>query len=438
VNTPNIPPLAGLATYEEASRPGLSVDENVERLRRYNRVKTFLYQVSAAFLNPSPEWEVKCALSLHLYLDAQHGLALRSRVSELRKPPHHLDEPLAAPLEAFLEESLRAQDTVELLAGIYGVLRPALRDAVQTHLEDINPVFDFPTARVLRQMLPEEEQMIAWGTQALAALTNDAADEARAEAWQAHLRAYLSAAGGISGLEPFLEAADVPAPRAVVPFVADVEPRRDARSGAIHNFHYRANDVYQDPEADWDERNLALMFKRLHEMDVPEMMASIVLQTPGRPWEYYADMARQLWDEARHAMMGEVWFAKYRIDWGRYDNHVGWSLHLNLDRTPLERHIILYSIEQGLMNGETGKRWEWKIAQTAGDPLATYLQDYDWADEVLHAQIGFWKRPARSTSAQLPHWKPAALPCRRKIGGPSLCVMCLARKAPPWLVWITL
>jgi hypothetical protein len=152
--------------------------------------------------------------------------------------------------------------------------------------------------------------------------------------------------------------------------------------------------VYLDPEADWDERVLALMYKRFHEMDVPEMMASIVLQTKDKPWEYYRDMARQLWDEARHSMMGEVWFAKYGMDWSHYPNHVGWAMFLNLDRTPLERHVILYYIEQNLMDRETGKRLEWVIAQEANDPLATYFQDYDWADEVLHAQIGRrWLKP---------------------------------------------
>ena len=49
-----------------------------------------------------------------------------------------------------------------------------------------------------------------------------------------------------------------------------------------------------------------MYYKRLREIDVPEMMASIIAETPGKPWGYYRDMTRQLWDEARHAMMGEV------------------------------------------------------------------------------------------------------------------------------------
>ena len=55
--------------------------------------------------------------------------------------------------------------------------------------------------------------------------------------------------------------------------------------------------------------------------------------------------------------------------------------------SPKQRHAVLYFIEQGLMP-RTGKRHEWVVAQDADIPLAVTLQDYDWADEVLHARIG--------------------------------------------------
>jgi hypothetical protein len=35
-----------------------------------------------------------------------------------------------------------------------------------------------------------------------------------------------------------------------------------------------------------------------------------------------------------------------------------------------------------------GKRFEWETGQASGNTLATLFQDYDWADEVLHARIG--------------------------------------------------
>ncbi|MDP6796143.1 MAG: hypothetical protein QGG00_12210, partial [Verrucomicrobiota bacterium] len=116
--------------------------------------------------------------------------------------------------------------------------------------------------------------------------------------------------------------------------------------------------------------------------------SSIIAETPGKPWGYYRDMTRQLWDEARHAMMGEVGFINLGIDWPAkvMVNHT-WSLSLNAQISPLERHAVLYFIEQGLMH-KTGKRFEWEVALQSDNLLSGLFQDYDWADEVLHARIG--------------------------------------------------
>ena len=99
-------------------------------------------------------------------------------------------------------------------------------------------------------------------------------------------------------------------------------------------------------------------------------------------------MTRQLWDEARHAMMGEVGFVSLGINWPQNVMvNFTWSLGLNTQLPPLERHGVLYFIEQGLMP-KTGKRFEWETAQAAHNPLSALFQDYDWADEVLHARVG--------------------------------------------------
>jgi hypothetical protein len=37
---------------------------------------------------------------------------------------------------------------------------------------------------------------------------------------------------------------------------------------------------------------------------------------------------------------------------------------------------------------KTGKRYEWEVGVASGDPLMATIQDYDWADEVLHAALG--------------------------------------------------
>ena len=100
-------------------------------------------------------------------------------------------------------------------------------------------------------------------------------------------------------------------------------------------------------------------------------------------------------------MMGEVALHAAGVPFYAYPIDMAASASLNREFTPLEAHILLWDIEQGLMPRETGKRWEWTIAGLDGDPLLVALQDYDWADEVLHAQIGRrWLRDAHSSAAE--------------------------------------
>ena len=386
---PRIPPLAAVCDYEAAQRPGYSVEQSVDLLRRYHFLKKQLVQLATAHLNRTPEWEVKSALSLHAWLDAEHASWMAQRVGEMREPPLRLEDDPDAGLRALIEEMLRAHDTVELLSGIYRVLRPALLAAYQRHRRETNPLVDHATCRLLRFMILEEEEMIAWGKSALVALlADDHSEQKRATGWEAHLTAYLDAAGGITGEAQPEPAEKLPAPRARQAYKLDLTPQRDRRFSGLFNTTTPADLVYVDELRGFAERNLALLFKRLREMDVPEVVAGIMAETRGKPWQYYHDMARQLWDEARHSMMGEVALAQRGLDWTRLPINVTFSYKLNRWLTAEERHILLYHIEQSLMPAKVGKRLEWEIARGSGDPLSTTFHDFDWADEVLHVAIG--------------------------------------------------
>lgn len=394
-----VPELCGLASYAEAALIGYSVDENVRRLLRYQWTERQLMTTLLSHLTAEPVWEVKCGYALHQWQDAQHVDALRTRIGEMRHPVPALDSAPDPALDALLEEALRSGDAVELLAGSYLVIRQALAEAYRRQLAESNPLVDQPTRRVLRAALQDHQEALAWATRALDALIRaEVSAGARASAWRAQLEAYLAAGGGIAGPAPE-QAAPLPPARAGKPFVPDFRPRRDARFSGVHHFEFPPHVVYNDPRVPADERNLALLAKRTLEMDVPEMMASILIERVEQPWEFQLDFSRQLWDEMRHAMMGTVAFEARGVDWTRLPLNVGFSLRLNLHASPLERQIVLYAIEQSLMPAETGKRFEYQTAVDAGDPLSAHFHDYDWADEVLHAQIGrrWLKREGIST-----------------------------------------
>lgn len=386
--SPGIPELAGLGRHADAARVGLPVDENVRRLLRYQWTLRRVMGAMVAHLPATPTWEVKCALALHQWQCAEHAEAIRQRIAEMRHPLPALDEAPDEALDRFLEELLRARTEVELVAGLYGVALPALVHAFRRHLVETNLLVDQPTRRILRWAVLELDEAVAWGVEARAALAPaPGAASAEARAWAEHLGAFLAAAGGIAGPTATAPMA-LPSPRATSPFRPDLHPRRDGRFSGQYNFVFPPHEVYNHPAVPADERNLALLAKRTLEMDVPEMMASVMVERTDLPWEFHRDYSRQLWDEARHAMMGSVAFTARGVDWTRIPLNVGFALRLNLHATALERMAVLFGIEQSLMPGETGKRFEYQTAVEAGDELSAHFHDYDWADEVLHAQIG--------------------------------------------------
>lgn len=381
-----LPPLAGIASLSDAMKPGLSVEECVRRLKRYHYAFKRLHQIFTARITAEPLYELKMGFSLHAHLCAEHVSALRKRVGEMREPPLGLEAVPDANLEIFFDEILAAPTTEELVAGLYEQALPALNAALEQHRRDTNPLVDQPSVRLCRFALLELGDMLQFGAQCVEALLDDAHRQEFA-GWFRLLENCLAAAGGLDGTQK--ASGDLtPRRHSAQPYRYDPVPKRDERFPDPYNMGVNAEVFLYDEQFPPEPKTLMMFYKRLREVDVPEMMASIITETPDKPWAYYRDMARQLWDEARHAMMGEVGFANLGIDWPKQVMiNFTWSLALNTQLKPIERHAVLYFIEQGLMP-KNGKRFEWEVGRASRNPLAALFQDYDWADEVLHARIG--------------------------------------------------
>jgi hypothetical protein len=381
----NLPALAGLCSMADALRPGLSVDQCVARLKRYHYALKRLHQIFTARITAEPIYELKSAFSLHAHLCAEHVTSLRKRVGEMREPPLGLEQVPDPHLEIFFDEIQAAPSTGELVLGLYDKALPALRASLERHRADTNPLADAPSVRLCRFALLDINDILAFGQQAIQSLVSSEFKE-QEEPWLALLDQCLSAAGSLDGTQP--QAMETIQRRySNKPFVYDGRPARDERFPDPYNMGVNAEVFLYDQRYAPQPKTLMMFYKRLREIDVPEMMASIIIETPGKPWEYYRDMTRQLWDEARHAMMGEAGFVQQGIDWRKVMVNFTWSLALNTQLKPIERHAVLYFIEQGLMP-KNGKRFEWEVGVASGNALAALFQDYDWADEVLHARIG--------------------------------------------------
>jgi hypothetical protein len=381
-----LPPLAGLLTMREAATTGLTVSESVERLKRLHWSLKRLHHAWIARIPATPIYELKMTFSLHAYYCAEHIDKIAKRVREMRQPPYGLEVAPDRILDTFFDEILAAPSTEGLVLGLYEKAVPAVVRALEHVLADTNKLFDHPTYRLARFALLEMREVQDYGVQAVCCLVKKE-DRTALRNWLTALDRMLAAAGDLDGKAARSEE-NVERQFSATPYHYDPVPKRDERFKDPYNMAVNAEAMLFDPKIDSLPKTIMLYFKRMREIDVPEMMSSILTEIRGKPWEYYLDMTRQLWDEARHAMMGELGFVSMGIDWTKIPFNFTWSLGLNTMLTAKERHAVLFTIEQGLMPKKTGKEYEWEVGMATANPLTAMIQDYDWADEVLHARIG--------------------------------------------------
>ena len=363
-----------------------SLDESVERLKRLHYVLKRLYETLTARITGEPIYELKTAFSYHAYLCAEQVTLIRKRVSEMREPPLGLDKIPHAGLERLMDEVIAAPTTETLLLGVYEVALPAVLRACKRLKVDAHPLADAPTVRIAKLIEFELSDAAQFGEVAIQQLVTSEVRET-AVLWLGVLCQCLQAAGELDGTQA--TSVDIPDPmHSREPYCFVKEPRRDERFQDSFNAGVNPEAFLYDERFLPRDKTLMMYYKRIREIDVPEMMASILVELgPQEPWEFHQEMMRQLWDEARHAMMGEVGFAAQGLDWRKIPINFTWSRNLNLQLDARERHGVLFFIEQGLMP-RTGKRYEYEVGMQSGDPLSGLFQDFDWADEVLHAQIG--------------------------------------------------
>ncbi len=371
---------------ERAVHSEWSLETSVSRLKRLHYVLKRLHETLTAKITAEPIYELKTAFAHHAYLFAEQVSLIRRRVGEMREPPLGLDKVPHPALEAWLDEILAAPSTPALLIGVYQQALAAVLAACARLQHEAHPLADAPTVRVAKLIAFELQEVAEFGDQAIACLV-DAEGAAELQPWVEHLGRCLAAAGQLDGTQP--ESGPLPPPwENHPPYEYQAEPRRDERFQDPYNAGVNPEAFLYDESFSARDKTLMMYYKRIREIDVPEMMASILVDLRDEePWPFHMEMSRQLWDEARHAMMGEVGFVAQGIDWQQIPINFTWSRNLNLQLDARERHGVLFFIEQGLMP-RTGKRYEYQVAYESGDALAALFQDFDWADEVLHAQIG--------------------------------------------------
>lgn len=371
------------AGLERVHAPGLSVAEAAGRLCRFAYVEQRLMRLFASRIVTIPERDVKVLMGRLQFEASLHASGLRARVVELRTSKSKLEHVPDPGLERLFDEAEQLPGTYPFLAVAIGLLKPALRDAYQQYLQDSNGVADYSSIRLIRQYLYDEAEHLRLLDLALADLP--ATPEAR-ETAAAHARALtplLIAAGGIDGTQPRGE---------LPPHVTDASPAkvldRLPRTLARDETLPRVWDFIKPPLEAVEAHLNYMMSIRLSEVNVAEGLAIVLCEQPDMSWSFYADISRHLWDEMRHSIFGEV-----AIE-ATYGDRAALALRdyegiYALEAPLLEQYAVLgLEVEGQNMRYPPGKRQEWEFARDmARHPLMTTLQDFDWADEVLHVNI---------------------------------------------------
>lgn len=345
---------------------GYDVDENAIRFSNYFHVLRELVHLSAGWLPLEPSFERKYALGDHLHDDARALSKVRRRLYELRTPSDYPGSPGPA-LTTLLDQLASADSPAAYVHVAYGSVKPALVSALRRHLDALDPVTDEPSQRLLDQILGRQQAHVAHVTQVtannlitdLGALPIELRSEPRA----------------LRQLPPLDEPARDP-------FI-EVTPGGDPYlSEALYVNDPDENHVPTDPE---EQRHF---FHGLMDAELcaAELMARNMHEHPDMPWDFHVDMARQVWDELRHARVHEILMrTELGCHWGDYP--IGFSYFKSIYALDLLGRLALFNgtSEQKAMWRHSHRR---KVLVELGQENVAKVFDYLLADEVPHVHNG--------------------------------------------------
>jgi len=129
------------------------------------------------------------------------------------------------------------------------------------------------------------------------------------------------------------------------------------------------------------------------ELSAAELMARNSHEHPEMPWDFHVDMARQCWDEIRHAeILDRLMATELGCHWG--DHPVGFSQFRSIYALDLLGRLTLFSDTGEQMATRHSHRRE--VLIELGQESTARVFDYLLADEAPHVRNGMrWARELR-------------------------------------------
>ena len=347
------------------SRPlGYDVDDNAARFSNYFHVLRELVHLTHGWLPLEPSLGRKYRLADHVHDDARAVSRIKRRLYELRHPSDYPGAP-SPELAALLDRMARARTPRDYQEVAYREVKPALIHALRVHIEGVDPVSDEPSLRLLRKLLARQARHV---------------DEV--------------AAGSQAAPGPDLGSLPVrlreERPLAVLPPleqpVRDEHVRVSDEGDPFLSRELYVNGPENHVPTDREEQRHFFHALLDAELCAAELMARNSHEHPEMPWDFHVDMARQVWDEARHAKVHELLMVEeLGCRWGDYP--VGFSYFRSIYAYDLLGRLALFNgtSEQKAMWRHSHRR---KVLLELGELRIARVFDYLLADEVPHVHNG--------------------------------------------------
>ena len=346
-------------------------------LKNLGDFQTELARTLAGFLPSLVVWQQRKELPHLTFRLLRRVQDLRQRGRELGVSFGEMHFSGAVAGRALLDKLCHAPSPADLFQAGMVVVDTALIKAIDDYLKRNDDIYDLPSVASLEADRDELKAQIAWAQNALRQL----ADEQDSVPSQQFLRAISEACVDLPKILSEHNARPTDAIKTgrrigMLPF-------DDAKlPSGFHHLEFGPEALAKD--ADYAARSRYHAVNFLQEVQAADSCASMLFEAPDMPWDFFLDLSRHTWDEARHAMFGEAKLAEL----GTSAAAAGLSTKAYCMRqtlTPLDRYAALSTQEADAF---PGKHAGLKDAIAHNDALSARAWSYDIADETQHLRFG--------------------------------------------------
>jgi uncharacterized ferritin-like protein (DUF455 family) len=352
-------------------KKGLGVFELTDRLRRAAYLEEMAIKHAAGWFITAPTYEIKYQLGYHAWNHAEHAGWIRERLQFLRggKSEVNVDPSLAA----WSDAALHAPNQWAYLKGAYVVQKAALLEFYLETYHLCDPSANAADRALIRRILPEIEEQIAWANEVLALDPNpDKSTE-----WAHTLSEMLQTIGGIrcAHAKPVGE---LQLPAATFRLIDTIIFDERIQNAPL----MKHEEKIQLPHRDAVIEQFRVFFNEAY---AAAMAASILFEAYEKhlPFKFVHDFTRQFWDEVRHSEFGAIRLKELGIEPDRV-NQILYTYSMSM---PLLHRVAYLTmiLEPHFM---PRKKPRFETYEKEGDYRSQLFADHDWSDEINHVKNG--------------------------------------------------